>query len=311
MIIVVLVALTSAALFAVGSSLQHRSAGSAPKDSKRQMLLTLLRRPGWLAGAALCAAAFALHAVALSLGDLSLVQPIILSGIAFAVFARSAIDRQLPSRAEMGWAIVAWAGLALFIAVLRPSAPQPADNGRALVTVGVGLSIVIGLGLFARRSGRHPLLRGVLLAAASGVLFGLVAGLLKLCTGLLGDGLAQLLTSWAPWTLLGVGAGAVLLNQRAYQSTRLSVTTPVLNICQLAVSVTFGLLVFAERLFASPLTVVAEVTGLAIMVFAVCMLAARSAAQPGTEPESRQRSERPSAAAPSGRADQDRGSAGG
>ena len=156
---VVLVALFSATCFAVGSSLQHRSAGSAPDASKQQMMRTLLRRPGWLVGALLCAAAFGLHAVALSRGDLGLVQPIILSGIVFAVLARSAIDRRLPSRGELGWAAVTWAGLGLFIAVLRPSAARPPDHGRALVLTGTGLALVAGLALLAGRV-RRPLLRG-------------------------------------------------------------------------------------------------------------------------------------------------------
>jgi glucose uptake protein GlcU len=85
--------------------------------------------------------------------------------------------------------------------------------------------------------------------------------------------------------LIGVGVSAILLNQRAYQATRLSVSTPVLNICQLVVSLTFGLAVFRERLFTSPLVVVAEVLGLAVMVLGVTRLASRAAAGPGIEPD--------------------------
>ena len=285
MITVVLVALSSAAFFAVGSSLQHRSAGSAPADSKRRMVRTLLRRPGWLVGAGLCATAFAVHAAALSLGDLSVVQPIILSGIVFAVFARSVIDRRLPSRGELGWAAVTWGAPALFIGVLRPSAPQVPDESRAWLVVGCGLGTAALLALFARRRRGRPLVRGVLLATASGILFGLVAGLLKPSTGEASHGVLHLLSRWTTWALVGVGVGAILLNQRAYQATRLSVSTPVLNICQLVVSLTFGLVVFRERLFTSPLVVVAEVSGLAIMVLGVTRLASRAAASPGTEPE--------------------------
>ncbi len=284
MIVVVAIAVFSAICFAVGSSLQHRSAGSAPEESKRQMMRTLLRRPSWLVGALLCAAAFGLHAVALSRGDLSLVQPIILSGIVFAVLARSAIDRRLPSRGELGWAVVAWVGLGLFIAVLRPSAARPPDDQRALVLIGIGLILVTGLAVTAGRA-RRPLLRGALLAAASGISFGLVAGLVKLTTTE-AAGVMAVLAHWSTWVLIGVGAAAVLLNQRAYQATRLSVTAPVLNICQLMVSLTFGLVVFSERLFATPPTVLAEVVGLAVMVLAVTRLAVRAGEQPSATSDS-------------------------
>ena len=285
MVSVVLVALSSAALFAVGSSLQHRSAGSAPAGSKRRMVRALLQRPVWLVGAGLCAAAFGLHAEALNLGDLTVVQPIILSGIVFAVLARSVIDQRLPSRGEMGWAVVTWVGLALFIGVLRPSAPRPPEEARALVVVATGLVAAALLAVLARRGRGRPLVRGLVLAAASGVLFGLVAGLLKVTTVESQEGILHLLTRWSSWALLGAGAGAILLNQRAYQATRLSVSTPVLNVCQLVVSLTFGWLVFQERLFASPLTVVVEASGLAVMVLGVTRLAGRAAASPGTHPE--------------------------
>jgi hypothetical protein len=285
-VVVVLVALSSAALFAVGSALQHRSAGSAPSDSKRRMLSTLVRRPGWLVGAGLCAAAFGLHAIALSLGDLSVVQPIILSGIVFAVAARSIISRQLPVRGEVGWALVTWAGLAVFIGMLRPTPPRSPDEVRALLAAATGVATAALLALLARRYRERPLWRGVLLAAASGMAFGLVAGLLKLSTVEGQQGLLHVITRWPPYALLAVGAGAVLLNQLAYQSTRLSVSTPVLNICQLAVALTFGLVVFHEQLFSSPLALVVEVLGLAVMVLGVTRLARRAAVNPGTEPES-------------------------
>jgi len=282
----VMVALASAAFFAVGSSLQHRSAGSASASSKRRMVRTLVRSPGWLVGAALCATAFGLHATALSFGDLSVVQPILLSGIVFTVCARSVIDWRLPSRGEIGWAAVTWVGLVVFIGALRPSAPHPLDEGRALVAVTVGVAAAALLALSARRGGRRLLLRGVLLAAASGILFGLVAGLLKVGTIQARQGVTHVLTDWSVWILLGVGAGAVLLNQRAYQATRLSVSTPVLNICQLVVSLTFGLLVFRERLFASPHVVIVEISALAVMVLGVTRLASRAEGRPGAAPES-------------------------
>lgn len=285
MYVVVLIALASAALFALGSSLQHRSAGNAPSTSKRAMAAALLRRPSWVIGALLCASAFGLHALALSRGDLTVVQPIILSGIVFAVFARSAIDRRLPSRGELGWAGVTWAGLALFIAALKPVDPRPPQNDLALIVVGVGLAVVAVLGLAARKVNDQALRRGVLLAAGAGLCFGLVAGLVKLTTTEAGNGLLSALGAWSTWVLVGVGATAILLNQRAYQSTRLSVTAPVLNIVQLLISLSFGLIVFRERLFASPATVVFEVAGLAVMMLGVVRLATRAAEDPGTEPE--------------------------
>lgn len=285
MVAALLVALASAAFFSVGSSLQHRSAGSAPTASKRAMVSTLVRRPGWLIGAGLSAMAFALHAVALKLGDLSLVQPVILSGIVFTVFARSAIERRLPSRGEIGWVAVTWAGLVLFLSVFRPTRADAPDATLAPMLVGGGVALAAALAYGARRGPSHPLRRGILLGGGSGVLFGLVAGLLKLTTVETERGVLHVLAQWPPWVLIGVGGCAILLNQRAYQSTPMSVSVPVLNICQLTVAITFGWVIFGERFFSSPLTLAGEVAGLAIVALGVTKLAARAAESPGPEPE--------------------------
>ena len=273
----VLLALASAALFALGSALQHRSAGSASSSSKRRMAATLLRRPGWLLGAALCATAFGLHAAALARGDLTVVQPVILTGIVFAVFARAAIEGRRPGRREMLWAVVTWAGLVLVIALLITGEPRPPDVPEAVIMVVVGAAAVGLVGLLAHRARNRRLARGVLLAAGAGVLFGLVAGLVKLS---LVDvhGLADLLTRWSLWAVLVLGAWAILTNQRAYQSTRLSVSAPVLNLCQLAVSMGFGLVVFDERLFTSPAALVGVCLGLGLMVLGVLRLGSIAAA---------------------------------
>jgi drug/metabolite transporter (DMT)-like permease len=267
----VLLALASAALFALGSALQHRSAGSASSSSKRRMAATLLRRPGWLLGAALCATAFGLHAAALARGDLTVVQPIILTGIVFAVFTRAAIEGRRPGRREMLWAVVTWVGLALVIALLITGEPRPPDVVEAAIMVAVGAAVVGMLGLLAHRTRDRRLVRGVLLAAGAGMLFGLVAGLVKLSLEE-ADGLADLLTRWSLWAVVVVGAWAILTNQRAYQSTRLSVSAPVLNLCQLAVSMGFGLVVFDERLFTSPAGLAGECLGLGLMVLGVLRL---------------------------------------
>jgi drug/metabolite transporter (DMT)-like permease len=273
----VLLALASAALFALGSALQHRSAGSASSSSKRRMAATLLRRPGWLLGAALCATAFGLHAAALARGDLTVVQPVILTGIVFAVFARAAIEGRRPGRREMLWAVVTWAGLVLVIALLITGEPRPPDVPEAVIMVVVGAAAVGLVGLLAHRARNRRLARGMLLAAGAGVLFGLVAGLVKLSLVAV-HGLADLLTRWSVWAVLVLGAWAILTNQRAYQSTRLSVSAPVLNLCQLAVSMGFGLVVFDERLFTSPAALVGVCLGLGLMVLGVLRLGSIAAA---------------------------------
>lgn len=270
------IAVASAALFATGSSLQHRAAGSTESASKIGLLTGLLARREWLVGSLLSAAAFALHVTALHLGSLTLVQPVIVTGIVFTVIVRSVIDRHRPAVAEIAWAAVTWVGLVLFIATLGSGVAHQPDPGRALlITAGVAVAAAV-LVLLAHRS-RRPARRGALLAAAAGLLFGLVAGLVKLCTTTAStSGWRALALSWPPWLLIVAGVGAVALNQLAYRSTRLSLTAPVLNIVQLLIAMTFGFIVFSERILDTPISVVAQLVGLAAMVIGVVQLAARA-----------------------------------
>ena len=271
----VVAALASAACFAGGSALQHRvaSATSASDESRPRFVARLLRRPSWVIGLGLSAVAFALHALALSQGDLALVQPVIVSGIVFAVLIRAGLDRRWPPRQTMIWLLLTWAGLALFLLV-RPSSAEDSGPARlAPVFVLIGVVLVIGAMLMARRSPGDRR-RGVLLGTAAGVLFGLVAGLVKLVLAQLGDGWSEVFTHWTLWTLLAVGAWAIVLNQRAYQATGISVTAPALNISQVLVAIAFGMLVLGEQAGSSVGVVAAQLVGLTVTILGVRNLAA-------------------------------------
>jgi glucose uptake protein GlcU len=78
---------------------------------------------------------------------------------------------------------------------------------------------------------------------------------------------------WSPWALLGAGACAILLNQRAYQVVELSVSAPVLNVAQVIVAIGFGLIVFRERLSETPVILAAELVGLLLVILGVQQLA--------------------------------------
>ena len=55
----------------------------------------------WLLGQLFATLAFVLHAVALHFGPLAIVQPIVVSGIVWAVPARAALSRRLPTSQEV------------------------------------------------------------------------------------------------------------------------------------------------------------------------------------------------------------------
>ncbi len=55
-----------------------------------------------------------------------------------------------------------------------------------------------------------------------------------------------------------------MLNQRAYQATRISLTAPTLNISQVMVAIAFGILVLGEQVGSSVGVITGELVGLAV-----------------------------------------------
>jgi len=205
----------------------------------------LIRQPAWLLGISTGAVAFCLHAVALNLGAIALVQPIMICGIVFAVVIRAALDRSAPTRVEITAVSTTAVGLALFLVMSDPQTGGAGpERDRALAMVLVSWCVV--LAIFLTRERRPARLSAALLGVAAGVIFGLTAGLVKLITVDLGTNAVGLPTLLAVLALGASGLSGISINQEAYRLAPLSTSMPVLNVISVCVAVLFGVLVFAE-----------------------------------------------------------------
>jgi drug/metabolite transporter (DMT)-like permease len=279
-----LAALGAALGFALSTSLQHHAAGDAPESVRgaAALLRHLLSRPGWLLGQVLAFASFCLHALALHLGALAVVQPIVVSGIVLAVPIRAALTRQRPPTTEVGSVLLAAGGLAAFL-VAAGSVTTREDGATgmpSLFVVATGVLFAAGVHLVAART-RGAALRAGLYGVVAGVLFGLVAGLVKLSLQTLDhDGLSGLLTGWAFWTLVILGLCGVAVNQQAYRVGALSASVPVLNVTNVLVVLTFGVLVFDEVPGHSPIALLVQAIALASIAAGLVGLSRHAKADP-------------------------------
>jgi 4-amino-4-deoxy-L-arabinose transferase-like glycosyltransferase len=270
-----MIALGSACGFAVSTSLQHLAASRvAPSAGALRLLTRLATNPLWLAASVLGLVSFSLHAVALHLGSLALVQPLMLCGVVLAVPVRAAAGRRRPGRQELLAVCVTVAGLASFLAATEFSPGRSApDTGRALLycaLVGAAFAVLMMLASRQRRLDA----RGALLGAASGLLFGAMAGLIKLVAhDLQHGGLATTLSTWRPWVLALAGLMAVSTNQRAFHSARLAASMPLLNVVNVAVAMTFGWFVFGEAPVQGPLTLAVQVVAGAVTALGLAWIA--------------------------------------
>ena len=279
------VSLAAAFGFALSTSLKHISARSAPDAQNFRpgrlagFARATLSHPLWLAGIVCDIVAVVLQIIALYLGALSLVQPILICGLIFALILRPRFTRQRVTARELFWAVILTGALAGFLVLGTTSTSTSTDTGvdptPAVIVGAIGavLAIVcVELGRRQRRNGTRAALIGI----AVGVLYAAAAGLLKALTALASSPV-RMLESWQLYTVVVVGAVALLLNQLAFQAAPLSASLPATATVDPLLSVVIGVAVFDEPFHLGPGhgTILAGL--LAVIGGAVILLARTSA----------------------------------
>jgi drug/metabolite transporter (DMT)-like permease len=270
---VVASALASALLYALAAVAQQRAARAAPPEHslRLRLLIGLLHRPLWLLGLACDVGAFLLQFYALDHGSLVLVQPLLVSGLLFALPLGAITSHERMTRNDWIGAALVVTGLSVFLIVAQP------DNGSADAAPKVWVMLVVSilatvalLIIAAQRSkGSH---RAGLLAAAAGTLYGLTAALTKACGHLLDQGIKHLVTSWKPYALATGGISGTVIDQSAYQSGPLNWSLPILTVVDPVVSIAIGAFVFGEGIEVDGFAPVIEAIALVVMTIGVFML---------------------------------------
>jgi hypothetical protein len=276
MVLSMLVAFCAACCFATGNALQHRAAGRVPAAlSPPRMILALVRSPQWLIGSVGAFSAFVLHAVALNLGVVAVVQPFMLGAVLLAVPVRAMLDRHFPTRRELRWVLFTVVGLVFFVSVANTQRQTGAPHeGRGAFYSALTLGLAMTLAVSAKRFD-HKVIRAFVLAAATGLIFGTTAGMMKFIRYDTADGagIMGFLTSWHFGVLLVGSVVGTTLNQRAYQTAALSASMPAMNVIDVVVAVGFGWVVFAEAPSLSPVSLTVQVLCLAMTGFGLLQVA--------------------------------------
>ncbi|MFE5257975.1 DMT family transporter [Streptomyces coelicoflavus] len=236
----VLLSLVSAVAYAGGAIVQERVAASSPGAQYAP-----LRRPAWWAAVSLNGLGGLLHVVALALGPLSLVQPLGALTIVFALpMAAFFVGRRAGATAWRG-ALMATVGLAGLLSLVGASDAQSLDTtqrvGAACVTGGA----VVALMIAGRAAHRHPAVRSILLATASGIAFGMSSVFTKtVAVDWSGGVSASDLPSLA---VIGVLATAgMVLSQASYRGAGLAAPLATLTVVNPVVAAVVGITMFEE-----------------------------------------------------------------
>ena len=271
-------ALSAGFCYAVASVLQHRVAAAQPATMslRPRLLVELFKRPMWLVGTALDVGAYLFEAAALSVGSIVIVQPLLVSGLLFALPLSAIGGRRKPGRREWTAAVAVTVGIAVFVTVGAPhGGSSSAPLWKWAIVFGVCGSIV-AIAIAASRT-LPPNYRALALAVATGAAYAVTAALTKAVVDVLGaEGAGGLLSTWEIYALAVVSIGGLLLNQSAFQAGHLAASLPALAVTNPLLSCIIGLALFGEQLGATGLGPVALTAAAVAMMIGGTIALARS-----------------------------------
>jgi drug/metabolite transporter (DMT)-like permease len=275
----ILLALACAFVANLGFFYKYRGANSVPKVQVLHPLRSVkqLYSSKWFAlGMLIATGSWGLHVAALSLAPMSVIQVSLAAGMVFiAVMAERMFGFKVGRRQWLGLFLTA-AGLVLLGLTL------PAMHGAhshfsqaAMISFEAGLFGLGGLLLMGPRMGGTAEHHGVMLGAASGVLFGVSDTAIKALTGIVGaHGLLGLALS--PWLAVAIVASIVAFyaSARGLQDGEavpvIAVTGTAANIAGIA----GGIVVFGDPVAGSTAGVMLQALAFVLVVVAAALMPA-------------------------------------
>jgi hypothetical protein len=256
---------------------KHRGACAAPPvDIKHpgRTAKALFSSPWFAFGMIVATAAWALHVAALALAPMSVVQCVLAAGVVLiAVMADRLFGFEVGQRQWWGLALTACGLILLAVTLPTPHGSHSSYAVPAMVAFEAGLFGIGGLLILGPRVGAPVEHHGVMLGAASGVLFGVSDVAIKALTGLVGmDGVMGLMT---PWFAVAVLASVVAFYASA-RGLQDGEAVPVIAVTGTAANISCiagGILVFGDPM-------PGDTVGIVIQALAFVMVVVASALTP-------------------------------
>jgi drug/metabolite transporter (DMT)-like permease len=252
---------------------QHIASTDSPeKAAGWRFVVYLFKNPLWLFGWGGLAGAAIFQALALHAGEMSVVQPLLVTELIYALVLRRLWLHQ-PIHSVTWWAAVGTCvGLAVFLAMSEPEGGRPAPSSHAWISAGsatVGAATLLAL-LATRGS---PARRAALLATATAGMWALVAALLKATAETLSQfGVGGMFGHWPVYALAAVGLVTEFFQQATLHAGPLSVAQPLLVIVNPIVSIALSVAIFGEHFTLDASRLAVGATAFATMCGGVAVL---------------------------------------
>lgn len=282
---VVAFALLAALSNGISVTTQHiASTADSARSAGWRLAVYLIRNPLWLVGAAAQVGAFVFQAVALHNGEVSIVQPLLVTELVMVLGLRRFWLRQSVALAAWNGAILTCAGLSVFLIAGEPRGGRPVPESHHWAVAIVATGVAAGVLALAGMRG-SPNRRAALVAAATGIAWAIEATFIKATTDTItAFGLGGTFTRWPVYAMAAGGAVGVLLEQEALHVGPLRVSQPVSVITDPIVSIALSVWLFDEHFTSSGLVLAAAAAGFAVMCVGVVYLTRKAPATMEADP---------------------------
>lgn len=273
MLVSVVAAIVAGACFASANLLQQRVASTKPEGQSLspRLLLDLAKQRLWVAGIGLALLSYVFQSIALAFGPLSLVQPLIVTELIFAIPLSARIHHLSLGRREWLGCLAVAGGLAVAIIAAHPSQGDPIAPLKGWLGLAVAVAVIVGIALLLGRRAQGPL-RASAFAAAAATIMGSQSALLATTIVHLRQGLLPTVTAWQTYLLVVASIGGLLLIQSSYQAGPLAASMPVIDAGEPTVAVLIGVLLFGEALTTVPWREGAAIVGLLCLLGGIVLL---------------------------------------
>jgi drug/metabolite transporter (DMT)-like permease len=278
-------ALIAAFLFALAAALQQKGALNLPTISLAdpKSFVRLVGEKVWLLGTLALLSGYLFQAGALDRGRLSIIQPLLVTTVVFALPLGYFLTKQHVGRREVIGAGVILLGLGVFTYFGDPAGGNenaPNDEWAATILVLTALSIV--LLTFGSRGGGGLSMKAAVYGTVAGIMFGLSAALTKPTLDYLHQSVGTMLSHWECYVLAAAGILGFVLQQVSLGTGRLAPSVATVSVANPVVGILIGVLLLDERLSRPVWHVVVAVVGLGLaLAGAVVISLAREAAEDG------------------------------
>jgi drug/metabolite transporter (DMT)-like permease len=271
----VLCSVAAASSYALSNVLQQHEAEQIAQGEtlKLGLLRQLAHRPRWVFGMGADVGGFVFEALALGVGTLVLVQPILSTSLLLSMFLGGVINGRHISRTGWTAAVVLAVGVGVFLYMVAPTEGiQVASNRSWLIAAPPIVGFVLGCVALAQMTygGR----RAAFLGVAAGTLFGTSAVLTKAFVHYLGSGVLNWVPHWEPYALAVSSITGLVLSQSAFQTGSLAAAVSAEQVLQPLTGVALGVGLLDERLeLSGPFGTLIVGAALIAMLGGVLMLA--------------------------------------